>query len=59
VVARYQKRIIGPLLDRIDIHVEVPHVNYEKLASARQGEPSPIRALQEHAPADERRHGAS
>jgi magnesium chelatase family protein len=39
-VARYQKRILGPLLDRINIHVEVPRVNYEKLASERQGEPS-------------------
>jgi magnesium chelatase family protein len=29
---RYQKRISGPLLDRIDIHVEVPRVDYEKLA---------------------------
>src|SRR5262249_26474175 len=45
VVARYQKRISGPLLDRIDIHVEVPRVNYEKLASERQGEPS--RAVRE------------
>ena len=34
------KRISGPLLDRIDIHVEVPRVNYDKLASERQGEPS-------------------
>jgi magnesium chelatase family protein len=40
VVARYQKRISGPLLDRIDIHVEVPRVNYEKLAGERLGEPS-------------------
>jgi magnesium chelatase family protein len=40
VVARYQKRISGPLLDRIDIHVEVARVQYEKLASERQGEPS-------------------
>jgi magnesium chelatase family protein len=39
-VARYQKRISGPLIDRIDIHVEVPRVHYDKLASARQGEPS-------------------
>jgi len=40
VVARYQKRISGPLIDRIDIHAEVPRVNYDKLASERQGEPS-------------------
>jgi magnesium chelatase family protein len=33
IVIRYQKRISGPLLDRIDIHVEVPRVEYEKLAS--------------------------
>ncbi len=40
MVTRYQKRISGPLLDRLDIHVEVPRVNYEKLASDRLGEPS-------------------
>ena len=40
MVARYQKRISGPLLDRVDIHVEVARVQYEKLASDRQGEPS-------------------
>jgi predicted ATPase with chaperone activity len=40
VVARYQKRISGPLLDRIDIHVGVPRVNYEKLSGQRLGEPS-------------------
>ena len=40
MVSRYQKRISGPLLDRIDIHVEVPHVDYEKLSSDRLGEPS-------------------
>ncbi len=39
-VARYQKRISGPLLDRIDIHLEVPRVEYEKLAEKRAGEPS-------------------
>ena len=39
-VLRYQKRISGPLLDRIDIHVQVPRVDYEKLSSNRLGEPS-------------------
>lgn len=39
-IARYQKRISGPLLDRIDIHVEVPRVDYEKLADKRQIETS-------------------
>ncbi len=40
LVARYQKRISGPLLDRIDIFVEVPHVEYEKLAEEGVGESS-------------------
>src|SRR6266436_601426 len=39
-IARYQKRISGPLLDRIDIHVEVPRVDYEKLAEKRHVEHS-------------------
>jgi magnesium chelatase family protein len=39
-IARYQKRISGPLLDRIDIHVEVPRVDYEKLADKRHVESS-------------------
>jgi magnesium chelatase family protein len=39
-VARYQKRISGPLLDRIDIHLDVPRVEYEKLAATRIGEAS-------------------
>lgn len=40
VVAKYQKRLSGPLLDRIDIHVDVPRVAYEKLADIRMAEPS-------------------
>ena len=36
----YQKRISGPLLDRIDIHVPVPRVEYDKLSDERYGEPS-------------------
>ncbi len=39
-VTKYQKRISGPLLDRIDIHVQVPRVEYDKLSDRRLGEPS-------------------
>ncbi len=39
-ITRYQKRLSGPLLDRIDIHVDVPRVEFEKLSSDRLGEPS-------------------
>jgi len=39
-IQRYQKRISGPLLDRIDIHLEVPRIEYEKLSDNRAGEPS-------------------
>ena len=39
-VTRYQKRISGPLMDRIDIHAEVPRVDYHKLSDDRTGEPS-------------------
>ena len=42
MVSRYQKRISGPLLDRIDIHIEVPRVEYEKLSDERLGEPSAV-----------------
>jgi predicted ATPase with chaperone activity len=40
VVTKYQKRISGPLLDRIDIHIEVPRVDYEKLSGNILGESS-------------------
>jgi len=39
-IARYQQRISGPLLDRFDIHIEVPQVEYEKLAGLGRAEPS-------------------
>lgn len=41
-IARYQKRISGPLLDRIDIYLQVPRLEYEKLADQRLGEPSAV-----------------
>jgi magnesium chelatase family protein len=40
MITRYQNRISGPLMDRMDLHVEVPRVEYEKLSSARLGKPS-------------------
>ena len=49
-MSRYQKRISGPLLDRIDIFVEVPRVDYEKLSSGDVGEKSDaVRCRVEHA----------
>ena len=39
-VTRYQKRISGPLMDRIDIHIQVPRVEYQKLRDLRPGESS-------------------
>lgn len=42
LVSRYQKRISGPFIDRVDIFVEVPHIDYEKLADDRLGEQSQI-----------------
>jgi magnesium chelatase family protein len=39
-VARYRGRISGPLLDRIDLQIEVPAVPHDELARAAGGEPS-------------------
>ncbi len=41
-IQRYRSRISGPLLDRIDIHVEVPAVKFKELSSERSGEPSAV-----------------
>lgn len=40
VVQKYLNRISGPLLDRIDLHVEVTPVKFEELSNARPGERS-------------------
>lgn len=42
LVQRYQKRISGPLMDRIDIHLEVKRVQFQKLAALEQGESSAV-----------------
>ncbi|MBR2179994.1 MAG: YifB family Mg chelatase-like AAA ATPase [Selenomonadaceae bacterium] len=39
-IKRYTRRLSGPLLDRIDIHIRVPKVEYKDLASKRKNEPS-------------------
>ena len=40
IVTRYRKRLSGPLLDRIDIHVDVPRVEYDKLTGEQELERS-------------------
>jgi len=39
-IKRYQAKLSGPLLDRIDIHVDVPRVDYDKLMGDERGESS-------------------
>jgi magnesium chelatase family protein len=39
-IQRYRARISGPLLDRIDLHVEAPSLTIEELRQVRPGEPS-------------------
>lgn len=38
--ARYLSRVSGPLLDRLDIHIEVPPVDFQQLATIEKAEPS-------------------
>lgn len=40
MVTKYHKRISGSLLDCIDIHIEIPHVDCDKLSEDRVGETS-------------------
>lgn len=41
-IAAYFRKISGPLLDRIDIHIEAAPIKYEDLGNKRKGEPSAV-----------------
>lgn len=41
-IQRYLSKISGPLLDRIDIHLNVPRLNYEELSQRRKGDTSDL-----------------
>lgn len=41
-VDRYLERISGPLLDRMDLHIEVPPVGFDQLSGSGDGEPSAV-----------------
>ncbi|MBC8100079.1 MAG: ATP-binding protein [Armatimonadetes bacterium] len=40
MITRYQSKLSGPLLDRIELHLDVPRVDYDKLMSNTRGESS-------------------
>ena len=42
MVTRYEKRLSGPIIDRIDLHIEVPRVEYAKLVSSEPAEASGV-----------------
>ncbi len=42
MIERYQSKLSGPLLDRLDIHVDVPRVDYDKLLSTERNEASVV-----------------
>ncbi len=39
-VLNYKKKISGPIMDRIDLHIEMPRLNYDKLSQKESGEKS-------------------
>ncbi len=58
IIARYLAKVSGPLLDRIDMHIEVPAVPYKELRSKTDGIPScEIRARVETARETQRQRG--
>lgn len=46
MIARYQKRISGPILDRIDIHIDVPSVETQKLVDDKRATSESSRLIQ-------------
>lgn len=46
MVSRYQKRVSGPILDRIDIHIDVPSVDTQKLISEQKTKSESSRQIQ-------------
>jgi len=42
MIQRYLAKISGPLLDRIDLHIDVPEVKYKELTAGARGEPSKV-----------------
>ncbi|TFW17769.1 ATP-dependent protease [Massilia arenosa] len=54
-IYRYQQRISGPLLDRIDLQIEVPALAAEMLAAEATGEPSAVIAARVAAAVDRQR----
>jgi len=55
-VARYRSRISGPLLDRIDLQVDVPVVPFDRLVEERRGEPSDTVRQRVEAARERQRH---
>lgn len=45
-ISRYQRRISGPILDRIDLHIDVPSVEAQKLVGEAKKVPEPSREIQ-------------
>ncbi len=40
MIRKYRSKISGPLLDRIDLHIDVPAVKYKEMMTESEGEPS-------------------